>query len=171
MSTHSVPHRTRLSAQTLMSQLICLASEAPDKPVRLLLNSPGGDADSGLAVYDVLKFIKTPVDIVCTGLAASAAVCILLGTPKERRFSLKHTRMMIHQPSSGAHGDATDLQIEAAEIIKCRKTINELIARETGQSMEKVEADVKRNFWMGAEEALAYGLVAKILSSQAELGI
>lgn len=162
---------TRETAQDLVAQLLCLDAESSSEPIRLFINSPGGDADSGFAVYDVLKFVKAPVHIICAGLAASAAVIILLGTTKERRLSLRHARIMIHQPSSGAHGDATDLQIEAAEIIKCREAINVIIADETGQDVERVRADVQRNFWMSADEALEYGLVSKIADSYEDLGL
>lgn len=162
---------TRQTTQSLISQLLCLNAESGKDPIRMFINSPGGDADSGFAVYDALKFIKAPVDIVCTGLAASAAVIILLGAAKERRHSLSHTRIMIHQPSSGAHGDATDLQIEAAEILKCRETINELIATETGQDMERVKADVQRNFWMSAQEAMEYGLISSIIETADDLAL
>ena len=162
---------TRESAQLLISQLLCLSGESPTEPIRLFLNCPGGDADSGFAIYDAIKFIQTPVDIVCAGLAASAAVLVLVATEKERRYSLPHARVMIHQPSSGAHGDASDLQIEAAEILKCRATINEVIARETGQKMSKVEEDVRRNLWLSAEEALEYGLVSKIIERREDLGL
>ena len=162
---------TRETAQDLVAQLLCLDAESESDPIRLFVNSPGGDADSGFAVYDVLKFVKAPVHIICTGLAASAAVIILLGTEKARRLSLRHARIMIHQPSSGAHGDATDLQIEAAEIIKCREAINEIIAAETGQDVDRVRRDVQRNFWMSAEEALDYGLISKVADNYEDLGL
>lgn len=161
---------TRNSAQRVVAQLLCLSGESPE-PIRMFLNTPGGDVDAGFAIYDVMKFIKAPVHVVCTGLTASAGVIILLGAPKGHRYSLPHTRIMIHQPSSGAHGDASDIEIEAAEILKCREQINKIIADETGQPLEKVALDVSRNFWMGAQEALDYGLISKIVEHREDLGL
>ncbi|MEK7297641.1 MAG: ATP-dependent Clp protease proteolytic subunit [Planctomycetota bacterium] len=155
-------------AQQIMAQLILMEAEN-DEDIKIFINSPGGDADAGFAIFDMMRFVKPKVKAICTGVAASAAVIILLGASKENRFSLPNARVLIHQPSTGIHGTAADIQIEASEIIKCREKINRLIAVETGQTFEKVGLDTKRNFWMSAEEALKYGLVNKIIQTSGEL--
>src|SRR4030067_249334 len=151
-------------AQQIMAQLILMEAEN-DEDIKIFINSPGGDADAGFAIFDMMRFVKPKVKAICTGVAASAAVIILLGAKKENRFSLPNARVLIHQPSTGIHGTAADIQIEASEIIKCREKINNLISVETGRTMEKVESDTKRNFWMSAEEAFKYGLVSKIIQT------
>ncbi|HQU30799.1 MAG TPA: ATP-dependent Clp protease proteolytic subunit [Candidatus Brocadia sapporoensis] len=155
-------------AQQIMTQLILLEGES-DEDIKMFINSPGGDADAGFAIYDMMRFIKPKVKAICAGVAASAAVIILLGAKKENRFSLPNARVLIHQPSTGIHGTAADIQIEASEILKCREKINRLISVETGQPLEKVETDTKRNFWMSAEEAFKYGLVRKIIQTSDDL--
>ncbi len=155
-------------AQQIMAQLILMEAEN-DEDIKIFINSPGGDADAGFAIFDMMRFVKPKVKAICTGVAASAAVIILLGAKKENRFSLPNARVLIHQPSTGIHGTAADIQIEASEIIKCREKINHLIAVETGQTFEKVGSDTKRNFWMSAEEALKYGLVNKIIQTSGDL--
>lgn len=155
-------------AQQVMTQLILLEGES-NEDIKMFINSPGGDADAGFAIYDMMRFIKPKVKAVCAGVAASAAVIILLGAKKENRFSLPNARVLIHQPSTGIHGTAADIQIEASEILKIREKINRLISVETGQPLEKVEADTKRNFWMSAEEAFKYGLVSKIIQTSGDL--
>src|SRR4030067_3033666 len=114
----------------------------------MYINSPGGDADAGFAIFDMMSFVKPKVKAICTGVAASAAVIILLGAKKENRFSLPNARVLIHQPSTGIHGTASDIQIEATEILKCREKMNRMISVETGQPIGKIETDTKRNFWM-----------------------
>lgn len=155
---------TKKMAQQIMTQLLLLEAENNDD-IKMYINSPGGDADAGFAIFDMMRFVKPKVKAICAGVAASAAVIILLGSRKENRFSLPNARVLIHQPSTGIHGTAADIQIEATEILKCREKINRLISVETGQAMEKVESDTKRNFWMSAEEALKYGLVRKIIQN------
>ncbi|NUO09584.1 MAG: ATP-dependent Clp protease proteolytic subunit [Candidatus Brocadia sp.] len=155
-------------AQQIMTQLILLEGEGNDD-IKMFINSPGGDADAGFAIYDMMRFVKPKIKTICAGVAASAAVIILLGAKKENRFSLPNARVLIHQPSTGIHGTAADIQIEASEILKCREKINRMISVETGQKMEKVESDTKRNFWMSAEDALKYGLVNKIIQTSDEL--
>jgi len=155
---------TRSSAQVVMSQLILLAEEAPDKPIKLFINSPGGDVDAGFAIFDMVRFIPAPVQMICAGLTASAAVVVLLASPKERRLSLPNARFLIHQPSTGVRGDASDIQIEASEILKIREKTNRLIAEETGTDVKKVERDTRRNYWMSADEAKSYGLVGTIIA-------
>ena len=159
----------RTSVQRTISQLLLLSEESPNKPIKLFINSPGGDADGGFAILDMVRFIESPVNMITAGLAASAAVIVLLASPKERRFSLANARFLIHQPSTGVTGDASDIEIEASEILKCRKKINELIAEETGKTAEQVNTDTSRNFWMSAEEAVKYGLVGKVISSAEEI--
>ena len=149
-------------AQQIMTQLILLEAENNDD-IKVFINSPGGDADAGFAIYDMMRFVKPKILAICTGVVASAAVIILLGAQRGNRYSMPNARILIHQPSTGIHGTASDIQIEANEILKCREKINRLISLETGQGIEKVETDTKRNFWMSAEEALKYGLVNKII--------
>ena len=157
------------SAQRVISQLLLLSHEDASKPIRLFIDSPGGDADAGYAIFDVIRFIETPVYTICAGLAASAAVIVLLASPRERRLSLPNARLLIHQPSTGIHGSASDIQIEASEILKIREKINKLIAEETKQPVEKVAKDMHRNFWMSAKEAQEYGLVGRVVVSAKEL--
>jgi ATP-dependent Clp protease protease subunit len=155
-------------AERVVSQLLVLDGISKE-PIKVVISSPGGHVDSGYAIHDVMRFIEAPVMAIGVGWVASIAVPILLGAPKARRFTLPNTRFLLHQPSGGAGGQAADIRIEAQEILKIRKRINELIALETGQNMEKVGRDSDRNFWMSAEEALAYGLVARIIKSAREL--
>ena len=155
----------RKSGQQIIEQLLLLAAEEPGKPINLYINSPGGDADVGFAMFDVIRYVQAPVRVIVTGLAASAGVIVLLAAPRERRLSMPNARFLIHQPSTGVHGDVSDIQIEASEILKCRAKINKLIAEETNQKPEKVEADTKRNYWMGAQEAVEYGLVGRIVTN------
>ena len=161
---------TKKMAQQIMTQLLLLEAENNDD-IKMYINSPGGDADAGFAIFDMMRFVKPKIKAICAGVAASAAVIILLGAKKENRFSLPNARVLIHQPSTGIHGTAADIQIEATEILKCREKINRLISVETGQAMEKVESDTKRNFWMSAEEALKYGLVSKIIQTSDDLKV
>lgn len=156
-------------AQQVIGQLLLLEQEDPKKDIKIFINSPGGDADAGFAIYDMMRFIRPRVKAVCTGITASAAVIILLGASKEDRYSMPNARILIHQPSTGIMGTAADIQIEAGEIIKFRDKINRLIAQETGQSIEKVENDTRRNFWMTGEEALRYGLISKIVNRREEM--
>ena len=161
---------TKKMAQQVITQLLLLEAENDDD-IKMYINSPGGDADAGFAIFDMIRFVKPKIKAICAGVAASAAVIILLGARKENRFSLPNARVLIHQPSTGIHGTAADIQIEASEILKCREKINRLISVETGQTMEKVESDTKRNFWMSAEEAFKYGLVSKIIQTSDDLKV
>ena len=160
---------TKKLAQTTIGQLLILEQEDPEKEIKVFINSPGGDADAGFAIYDMMKFIKPKIKNICAGVAASAAVIILLGADKENRVSLPNSRILIHQPSTGVHGTASDIQIEASEILKCREKINRMISDETNREFEKVENDTKRNYWMSAEEAVEYGLISKIIKTQSDL--
>ncbi len=155
-------------AREIIGQLLALDADS-DKPIRLFLNSQGGHVESGDTIYDVIKFIRSPVHMIGTGFVASAGVTIFLGARRELRFCLPNTRFLIHQPSGGMRGDATDIWIEAEEIVKMRTRLNELIARETGQGVERVAKDTDRNCWMSAEEAIEYGLLGKVIRSAKEL--
>src|SRR3990170_1625634 len=159
---------TKKMAQQVMTQLLLLEAENNDD-IKMYINSPGGDADAGFAIFDMMRFVKPKIKAICAGVAASAAVIILLGAKKENRFSLPNARILIHQPSTGVHGTASDIQIEASEILKCREKINRMIAEETNQAFEKVENDTKRNYWMSAEEAVKYGLISKIIKTHSDL--
>lgn len=151
-------------AQSIVAQLFALAEESSD-PIRLIINSQGGHVEAGDTIHDVIAFVRPKVQVIGTGWVASAGVHIFIAAEKENRFCLPNTRFMIHQPAGGAGGPASDIAIEAKEIIKMRKRINEAIARATGQPFEKVERDTDRNFWMSAEEAKEYGIVSHIVKS------
>ena len=156
---------SRESAQQVISKLLLLSAENPTEPIKLFVNSPGGDADAGFAMFDVIRYVPAPVEIITAGLAASAGVIVLLASPRDKRFALPNARFLIHQPSTGVQGAASDIQIEASEILKIRERINKLIADETGKTVEQVDTDTKRNYWMNSEEACAYGLVSKVVTS------
>lgn len=158
-------------SREVISQLLLLEQESPDEDIKIFINSPGGDADAGFAILDMIKFVKPRVLTICAGVTASAAVIILLGAERENRFSLPNARILIHQPSTGVQGTAADIQIEASEILKCREKINRIISRETGRAIEKVVDDTRRNLWMPAEEALQYGLISKIVATREELPV
>jgi len=155
-------------AQKVATQLLVL-QELGDGPIKLFINSQGGHVEAGDTIHDMIRFVRPDVYIVGTGWVASAGVNIFLAAPKERRFSLPNTRFMIHQPSGGVHGASVDIAIEAKEIIKIRERINRLISEQTGQPLERVQRDTERNFWMSADEAVQYGVVGKVIGSQAEL--
>jgi ATP-dependent Clp protease protease subunit len=151
-------------ANLIMAQLLHLESEDPDKDVYLYINSPGGSITSLFAIYDTMQYIKPAVTTVCMGMAASAAAVILAGGEKGKRFALPHARVMLHQPSGGAQGQASDIEIQARLIMQMREQLNRILADHTGQPMEKVAEDTERDFWMLAEEAKEYGLVDDILT-------
>jgi len=151
-------------AESTVAQLLALAVENDD-PIRIFINSPGGHVESGDSIHDMIRFVKPQVKVIGTGWVASAGAHIYLAAKKENRLCLPNTRFLIHQPLGGAGGRATDIAIEAKEIIKMRRRINEVIARETGQPLERVEKDTDRNYWMSAEEAREYGLVDRIIEN------
>jgi ATP-dependent Clp protease protease subunit len=155
-------------AEKTISQLLLLDAENHE-PIRVIITSQGGHVDSGFAIHDMLRFIDSPVVTIGAGWVASIAVPILFGATKENRYSLPNTRFLLHQPSGGAGGQASDIRIEAEEILKVRERLNQLIATETGQSVERVTKDSDRNFWMDAAGALEYGLIGKVISSAEEL--
>ena len=157
-------------ANVVVAQLLFLESENPDKDINLYINSPGGNVSSGLAIYDTVQFIKPDVSTICVGLAASMGALLLAGGAKGKRYCLPHSRLMIHQPSGGAYGQATDIDIHAREILRLRERLNEVLAAHTGQPLEKIAIDTERDNFMGAEEAVEYGLVDQVLSSRADAG-
>ena len=157
-------------ANVVMAQLLFLASEDPDKDINIYINSPGGVVTAGLAIYDTMRYVSPRVSTVCMGLAASMATVLLAGGTKGMRFALPNTRILIHQPSGGFQGQATDIQIHAQEILRIRKTLNDILAEHTGQPIEKIERDTERDFFMSAEEAKGYGIIDDIILSTARPG-
>lgn len=155
-------------AERVIRQLVLLESKS-EEPIKIFIDSPGGDADAGYAIFDMMRFIKPEVYTVGMGLVASAGALVLLASPQDRRIALPNSHYLIHQPLSGIRGVATEIEIHAREIEKTREKINRLISEETGQDYEKVVKDTDRDFWMNAEEAKDYGLVSKIVSSRSEL--
>src|SRR5512136_1391468 len=145
-------------ANLIIAQLLFLEAEDPDKDIHLYINSPGGVVTAGMAIYDTMRYIKAPVSTICVGQAASMAALLLSAGEKGKRFSLIHSRIMIHQPLGGFQGQATDIHIHAQEILKMKKTLNGLLAIHTGQTVEKVEADTERDYFMSGEEACKYGI-------------
>ena len=156
------------SANLVVAQLLFLESENPDKDVALYINSPGGSVYAGMAIYDTMRFIKPEVSTLCTGLAASMGAFLLAAGQKGKRFSLPNSRIMIHQPSGGAQGQASDIQIQAREILDLRARLNQMLSEHTGQSVERIEIDTERDNFMSAPDAVAYGLIDKVLTSRAD---
>ncbi|MFY7929351.1 MAG: ATP-dependent Clp protease proteolytic subunit [Oligoflexus sp.] len=158
-------------AKRVVSHLLALDAQETGKPIYMYLNSPGGEVNSGFAIYDTMRYIGSEVRVVCTGLTASIATVMLLGAPRQHRYTMPNTRFLIHQPLIGGHvqGQASDLEITAREIIKTRSKINHLLAEECKQPLEKVEEDTTRDYWMTAEEALKYGLITKIVANLREI--
>lgn len=150
-------------AERVTANLLALSAEDPNKDIKLVIHSPGGHVESGDTIHDMIKALRPKVKVIGTGWVASAGVHIYLGADKANRFCLPNTRFMIHQPLGGMRGTASDIEIEAEEILKMHGRINRTIAEETGQPLSKVEADTDRNFWMGPDEARAYGLVTRII--------
>lgn len=159
---------TQAVAEKVTAQLLVL-QEQGEEPIKLYINSQGGHVEAGDTIHDMIRFIKPRVLIIGTGWVASAGISIYLAAEKENRYSLPNTRYMIHQPLGGVRGQATDIQIEADEIIKMRRRINQLISDGTGQPLDKVEADTQRNYWLDAQEAKGYGIVGIIISHYDEL--
>ena len=150
--------------QRVMSSLLWLDSQSDD-PIKLYINTPGGSADDGFAIFDLIRFVKAPVYNISFGLNASAGTIILLGAPKERRLALPNARIMIHQPSGGSRGRSSDIEITAEEILKLRHRANEVFAAECGRTVKQVEKDTDRDYWMSPEEAIEYGLVGRIITN------
>ena len=155
--------------RSVVTELLVLNQISKTKAIRVYVNSPGGLADDGFAIFDVMRFVSAPVATICTGLAASAATIVLVGAPKGRRFIFPNSRAMLHQPSQGARGTASDIAITAREIIRLREKANALFALETGQKIEKIAHDMHRDFWLSAEECVKYGLVDHVVRSEKDL--
>jgi ATP-dependent Clp protease protease subunit len=150
-------------ANLVIAQLLFLEGEDPDKPINLYINSPGGSSTAGLAIYDTMQYIRPEVSTICVGLAASAAAVILAGGTKGKRFALPYSRIMIHQPWGGAQGSAADIDIQAKEFLTVRRILTEILARHTGQPLDRIERDTDRNFWMSATQAKEYGLIDDVI--------
>ncbi len=150
-------------ANLIVAQLLFLEAENPDKDIHLYINSPGGSVSAGLAIFDTMNFIKPEVSTICMGGAYSMGSFLLAAGEKGKRYALANSRVMIHQPSGGAQGQATDIEINAREILKTRARLNEILAERTGQPVEKIEKDVERDYWLDAREAKEYGLVDEVL--------
>ncbi len=156
-------------ANLVVAQLLFLESENPDKDIHLYINSPGGVVTSGLSIYDTMQFIKPDVSTICIGQAASMGSLLLAGGAKGKRYCLPHSRIMIHQPSGGFQGQASDIDIHAREVLKLRQRLNEILAKHTGQSVETVARDSDRDNFMDGEKAVEYGLIDTVLESRAEV--
>jgi ATP-dependent Clp protease protease subunit len=156
------------TASLTIAQLLFLESEDPNKDIHLYINSPGGMVTAGLAIYDTMQYIKCDVSTICVGLAASMGAFLLAGGAKGKRLALPNSEIMIHQPSGGAKGQATEIEIQAENILKTKKRLNEMLAANTGQPFEKVAADTERDYYMSAKEALEYGLIDKIIENRNE---
>ena len=152
-----------VSASVIVAQLLFLEADDPDKDIQLYINSPGGSVTAGMAIYDTMQYIKCDVSTVCIGMAASMGAFLLAGGKKGKRFALPNAEIMIHQPSGGAQGQATEIQIAAEHILKIRKKLNEILAANTGQPLEVIQRDTERDNFMSAQEALEYGLVDRII--------
>ena len=155
-------------ANLIVAQLLFLESENPDKDINLYINSPGGSVSAGLAIYDTMQFIKPDVSTLCTGLAASMGSFLLAAGAKGKRYCLPNSRVMIHQPSGGFQGQASDIEIHAKEVLYLKKRLNEMLAKHTGQSIEQIERDSDRDRFMGSEEAVKYGLIDRVLTNRTE---
>ncbi|MDO5057470.1 MAG: ATP-dependent Clp endopeptidase proteolytic subunit ClpP [Lautropia sp.] len=156
------------SANLAVAQMLYLESENPDKDIHFYINSPGGSVSAGLGIFDTMQFIKPDVSTLCIGFAASMGAFLLAAGQKGKRYSLPNSRIMIHQPSGGAQGQASDIEIHAKEIIYLRKRLNQILADRTGQPLEQVERDTERDNFMSADDALAYGLIDKVMNSRVD---
>ena len=154
-------------ANTIVAQMLFLEAQNPNQEIKLYINSPGGDVYAGLAIYDTMQYVKSPVATIVVGIAASMGAFLLAAGEPGQRYALPHARVMIHQPWGGAQGQATDIAIQAEQILKSKKLLNELLAQHTGQPVERVEADSDRDFWMDAGEAQSYGLVDQVITREA----
>jgi ATP-dependent Clp protease protease subunit len=152
-------------ANIVIAQLLFLQTEDPDKDIHLYINTPGGIVSSGLAIYDTMQYVKPGIATYCIGQAASMGALLLSAGTKGKRFALPHSRIMLHQPMGGFQGQATDIEIHAREILRMKETLNKILAAHTGQSLEKIQADTDRDFFMSGEEAREYGIVDEVISS------
>ena len=156
-------------ANLVVAQMLFLESENPEKDIFLYINSPGGSVSAGLAIFDTMNFIKPDVSTLCTGMAASMGAFLLASGAKGKRIALPNASVMIHQPSGGARGTAADIEISAREILKTREQLNKILAERTGQPLEKIAKDMERDYWMSAEETMAYGLVDQVIAQRPSL--
>jgi ATP-dependent Clp protease protease subunit len=155
------------TANLVVAQLLFLESENPDKDIHLYINSPGGSVSAGMAIFDTMNFIKPDVSTLCIGMAASMGAFLLAAGTKGKRFALPNSRVMIHQPLGGAQGQATDIQIQAREILRLKGDLNRILSERTGQALDKIEADTDRDYFMSSEEAKTYGLIDQVISDRA----
>ena len=154
------------TANVVVAQLLFLESENPDKDIFFYINSPGGSVSAGMSIYDTMQFIKPPVSTLCMGIAASMAATLLAAGAKGKRLALPNSRVMIHQPSGGAQGQASDIEIQAREILKLRESLNQILADRTGQPLDKIRVDSERDYFMSAPEAKDYGLIDEVISKR-----
>jgi ATP-dependent Clp protease protease subunit len=158
-------------ANIIIAQFLFLESEDPDKDINLYINSPGGSITAGLAIYDTMQYVKSDITTICTGQASSMAALLLAAGSKGKRFALPHSRIMIHQPMGATQGQATDIDIQAKEIIRLKKELNEIFALHTGQDKDKVRGDSERDFFMSGQEALEYGIVDRVIAKREMMNI
>ena len=156
-------------ANLVVAQLLYLESDNPDKDIHLYINSPGGTVTAGLSIYDTMQFITSDVSTICVGQAASMGALLLAGGAKGKRHALPHSRIMVHQPSAGFQGQATDIDIHAKEVLELKRRLNKIMARHTGQTVEQIETDLERDNFMGGEDAVEYGLIDTVLEQRAEM--
>ena len=155
------------TAAVVVAQLLFLESENPDKDIHFYINSPGGSVSAGMSIFDTMQFVKPDVSTMCIGMAASMGAFLMVAGAKGKRFALPNSRIMIHQPSGGAQGQATDIEIQTREILKLRESLNVILAERTGQKLEKIRLDSERDFFMSADEAKAYGLIDQVVAKRA----
>jgi ATP-dependent Clp protease protease subunit len=156
-------------ANLIVAQLLYLESENPDKDIQLYINSPGGSVTAGLSIYDTMQFVNCDISTICIGQAASMGALLLAGGTNGKRFALPHSRVMVHQPSAGVQGQATDIEIHAKEVLELKRRLNEIMARHTGQTLKQIEKDLERDNFMGGEDAVKYGLIDTLLESRVEM--
>lgn len=156
-------------ANLVVAQLLYLESENPDKDIHIYINSPGGVVSAGLAIYDTMQFVKSDISTICIGQAASMGALILVGGTHEKRFALPHSRIMVHQPSAGFQGQATDISIHANEVLELKARLNAIMAKHTGKEVQQIEADLERDNFMSAEAAVEYGIIDTVLTGRAEM--
>jgi ATP-dependent Clp protease protease subunit len=160
---------TQKLAERVTAQLLAMSADSADKPITMILNSQGGHVEAGDTLHDIIRFVPAPVRMVGTGWVASAGALVYVAVPRERRYCLPNTRFLLHQPAGGTGGTASDIEIEAREILKMRDRLNRIFARETGQPLSRIEDDTHRNFWLAAEDAREYGIVGKIVGHWSDL--
>ncbi len=156
-------------ANLVVAQLLFLESENPDKDINIYINSPGGSVSAGLAIYDTMQFVKCDISTICIGQAASMGALLLVGGAHEKRFALPHSRIMVHQPSAGFQGQATDISIHANEVLELKARLNDIMAKHTGKDVKQIEADLERDHFMSAEAAVEYGIIDTVLTGRAEM--